>query len=175
MFPVASDLARSAFPPKNFTPVVGCQAARFVEAPSFSLTKKMPTGSKGQGLRYQKKVEEFFAEHVKDPWVDLPGMWIEYLAKEGKVCYAQPDILFVNPEQGKIIIGEIKLSRVPDAWWQLNRKYKPLIEKLFPRWRIGLLEITATVYNVVVPEDVTLVHRFEDSKIGKTSLMVVKK
>lgn len=161
------------YPPRKFVGAERCSFVSFCDKPQFACTKGKERGSKRRGLLYQARVEKYLEEQRKDPWALINGPWIEYADAAGKFRYAQPDILAINPTLGRIVIVEIKLSRVPLAWWQLNRKYRPLVEALFPRWEIGMLEVVSQVYAVAVPESVKLVHRLEQVVPNETALMQV--
>ncbi len=51
---------------------------------------------------------------------------------------AVPDAII---RQSHTIVIEIKSQHMPEAWWQLRKKYEPLVRKLFPEDQILLLEI----------------------------------
>lgn len=161
------------YPPKKFIGARGCSFVRFCDKPQFAYTHGREKGSKRRGLLYQARVESYLESSVSGKWVLINGPWIEYVDTAKKVRLAQPDILAINVEVGKLVIVEIKLSRVALAWWQLNAKYRPLIQQLFPKWDIALLEVVSQVYAVAVPENVRLVHSLDAAQPGETSLMQV--
>ena len=62
----------------------------------------------------------------------IPSPWFKYfdLAEE-KVKWCQPDGLLIDIHKGTITIVEIKLKHTPNAWWQLQFKYLPVVKKVF--------------------------------------------
>lgn len=162
------------YPPRKFTGADGCSFVSFCDTPQFAADGGKATGSRGRGLRYEQRVGDMLDHKLEGTnWVPVRGPWLEYVARDGRVRYAQPDILVFNASEHLIIIVEIKLSRVPEAWWQLNRKYAPLVRALFPKWQLGMLEIAAQMYAVAVPEQVNVVHRVDQVSPNSTSFMQV--
>lgn len=159
-------------PPKRFKMVKGKPIVRLVEEPQFAKTHGKVKGAKRKGLIYEERVINYLEDNKGEQWESIAGPWFEFADNSGH-RYAQADWMGINLQQGRICIAEVKLSRVPEAWWQLNRLYKPLVEKLFPSWEISLLEIAATVYSVAVPEEVKVVRKFEEAEVNKTSFMQV--
>ena len=160
-------------PPKKFKPVRGLQGVRLIAEPTFAKTKGNVKGSKRRGLLYQKKVVEFLEDVVPQNWVPIPGPWFEFVDATGH-RYAQADWIAIDPTTGFLCLTEIKLTRVPSAWWQLNRLYLPLLQRLFPEYKIGMLEIASNIVNFPLPEPVSLAAKVEDVEVDKTSFMQVK-
>jgi len=116
-------------------------AAILLGAPSF-VRPSRAKGAKAVGLRYERKVLTFFAEKHAH-FVASP--WFRYTLRAfpGRVNYAQPDGLFIDPGAGLVIIVEVKYAHTADAYFQLVDKYVPII-KCFLRggdWRIAVVEV----------------------------------
>jgi hypothetical protein len=158
--------------PKKVKLVKGLTGVRMIEEPQFAKTHTLPKGSKRRGLIYQDRVVEFLKHKKPESWEPIAGPWFEFVDATGH-HYAQADWMAVDMERGFICIVEIKLNRVPDAWWQLNRKYRPLVEKLFPNFDIGLLEIATTIQNFVTPSPVELIGSLSQVEPNKTMFMRV--
>jgi len=141
-----------------------------VEEPQFAKTHGNVKGAKRRGLLYQQHVVERLEDWCKDEWVPIAGPWFEFVDFSGH-RYAQADWLGFNYAKGLICLAEVKLTRVPDAWWQLNRLYAPLVKKLFPDFELARLEISTNLLNVMVPEDVKVIHKLDDVRDGCTSFM----
>lgn len=162
----------SARPPKGFKGVRGLSSVRVIDEPQFAKTHGNVRGSKRKGLLYQERIVDHLDQVKGEEWEAIPGLWFEFYESRGK-RFAQADWVGFNPKEGLVCIAEVKLSRVPLAWWQLNRLYKPLVQKLFPEWNIALLEITATVYNVAIPEPTPVIRELGKVIPGKTSVLHV--
>lgn len=159
---------RIAKPPKGFKCVKGLRWAHMVDEPQFAKTHGKVKGAKARGLRFERKVQGYLDQ--LDGWEGMPGVWFHFEDSHG-ARYAQADWIGINPAQGKLCIAEIKLTRVAKAWWQLNRLYKPLVDKVLPRWDVVLLEVTESVKAVSIPEDVKIVADLNRATPGCTSLM----
>lgn len=158
------------YAPRGFKPAVGCSRVEICSTPQFAANAKGGIrGAKAKGIRYQEKVVQLLEEQGYE---GVPGMWFRF-EKRGQVRYAQADWVGFDYLQGKITIAEIKLSRVPQAWWQLNRLYRPLVQAIFPKWNIALCEIADGVYSVAVPEEVPVIQKLDSAEAGKTSFMRV--
>ena len=152
--------------PRKFKPALQPYAVRLIKEPQFAKTYGNVTGSKRRGLIYENRV----VEALRVSGEGIAGLWFEFADVNGH-RYAQADWVGFDYEKGKICIVEIKLNRVPEAWWQLNRLYRPLVEKVFPYWDIALVEIASNMYSVAVPEQVKIIHDLSKAEIGKTSFM----
>lgn len=156
--------------PRGFKAVKGCSWAKVCDTPQFAQNAKGGIkGAKKRGLLYQEKVVRKLEDRHED-WVGVPELWFKFKDFYGE-RYAQTDWIGINVELGRIVIVEVKLSRVPNAWWQLNRLYRPLVERIFPYWDIAMVEVVDKVYDVLVPEEVKIVHELEAARINATSLM----
>lgn len=155
--------------PRKIKPVKGLKWARLVDQPQFAQTTRTPKGVKGKGVRYERQVQEKLEQNIPDSWVGVCGPWFQFEDSNG-VRFAQADWIGFNVDELYICIAEMKLSRVPEAWWQLNRVYKPLVQEVFG-WDTALVEITANLRHLVLPEDVKLSHDIKAVKPGGTYVM----
>lgn len=163
---------KAVHPPRGFKGVRGLSSVSIIDEPQFAKTHGNVKGSKRKGLLYQERVVDYLDQVKGEDWEAIPGLWFEFQESRGR-RFAQADWVGFCPKDGLICIAEIKLSRVPLAWWQLNRLYKPLVQKLFPEWKIATLEITATVYNVAIPEPTPVVRELHKAQAGQTSVLHV--
>jgi len=125
-------------PHGGFRPAGQVVAAHFCTPPS--LTKRRLTGRRLQGVRYEKKAQEYLQERLGEGYVNSP--WIRFLA-DGKWRWCQPDGILFKPREGRIVIVEVKYQHTSDAWWQLRHLYQPVLEAIFPRdlWRYEVCEL----------------------------------
>ena len=93
-----------------------------------------------KGCLYEQKVnlkliEEFgFARYI-------PSQWFKFQFYGNKLQFCQTDGLLFTPKQRKILIVEVKYKHTPNAYWQLENKYVPVIKWLFKDWEISTVEI----------------------------------
>lgn len=113
--------------------------ARFVQPPSFAVNRgtRKSRGAFGRGLAHEDNVFRFLDPH---PGL-VPGPWIEYTQKSGRVAHAQPDFLVFIPESGRLLCLEAKLRHCAAAYYQLRNLYEPLLRLMFPSWEIRLQEV----------------------------------
>lgn len=115
------------------------QSAHFCKVPpSFAVRQGKRKGAKGEGIRYESKVQALFSD--RDMY--LPGPWILYVV-EGRPFWCQPDGLHFDINRGLITIVEIKLKHTADSQRQLRGVYEPVVRRLFPRpgWGVALVEV----------------------------------
>lgn len=88
------------------------------------------------GLAYERRV----LRKLKLLYPDLKASpWIVYKApKKSGIC--QPDALLVLPD-GRLIVIEIKLSRMPQVRQKLMQFYGPLVQLLYPKHKLCYLQI----------------------------------
>lgn len=97
-------------------------------------------GAKWQGIKYERKAQEHLQKLYGERYVASP--WIRYFdLVEEKLKWCQPDGIYFDVYRGLIVIVEIKLRHTPIAWWQLEKKYRPLVSHLFgPDFKVAVVE-----------------------------------
>lgn len=115
------------------------------ETPSFVRAHRA-RGRKGMGLRYERKVHEAFASAFGPAY--LPSVWFSYrrLSSPKTTNFAQPDAFLLDLSRGLCTIIEVKYNHTADAYFQLNDKYLPLLDKFFHAkekalWSFALCEV----------------------------------
>lgn len=110
--------------------------------PAFAQNQRRRKGAKGVGIRYEEKVQSFFAEkfgalYIPSPWFAYQTLW------QPRWNYAQPDGLLLDFRSGIILIIEIKYSHCAEAYFQLVDKYLPLMRAFFgtENWRFATCEV----------------------------------
>jgi len=112
------------------------------EPPAFARGRKRLKGRRGQGLRYEARAKEYLEGLFPEAFV--PGPWFQFKCLgESKVRFCQPDGLLILPQEGKLVVVEIKLQHTSDAWWQLKWLYLPVLAAVFPPdlWAHAPLEL----------------------------------
>ena len=147
-------------PPKRFQPVSEVTWATLSdETPQFAQNRKRARGRKRTGIVYEKKGHEFFTEKFGNAY--LPGPWIRF-NDAGKMRWCQPDALVFSPFESRITILEFKYQHTSDAWWQLTKLYRPVVQRLFPEWQLRICEVVKWYdCDRVFPEPVRLVPDFD--------------
>lgn len=124
--------------------------------PQFAQKTRRLSAAKKRGITYENKVHKWLLEKYPDQYV--PSPWIQFCAPNSRPEWAQPDGLLIDVRAGTIVIVEMKHSHTVTAWWQLRRKYQPLIRHLFGEdWSIHVCEITRWLDPALVfPEEIVL-------------------
>lgn len=161
-------------PPRGFISADKVRSAKFVDCPQFAGTHGGQKGRLKKGLVYEEQVCNYLEERIPDTWVGVKGPWLMYFDLFGKQRYAQPDWMGIVPEQGIIYLVEVKLSRVPRAWWQLNKLYKPLVQAAMPEWEIRLVEVANQIAHFHLPETVKLISGLDQASAQQTSFMRIE-
>lgn len=115
-------------------------------------------------------------ERVYGEWY-LPSPWFNFRTHYGW-RYCQADGLLFMPD-GRLIICEAKLQHTPKAFKQLSTIYRPVVESLFPRWDVCLLEVVRWYKSDVLggfeyPMPMRLVQRPEEVSPQAYCVMVLK-
>lgn len=104
----------------------------------FNLAAQFPRprkGRKAEGLRYEKKVNDFLEGKYSS---FIPNLPFEYYDRTGKHLCIPDGILFTH--QG-VIVFEVKLTHTIKAYWELSTLYRPVI-RLALRVPVRVAEIT---------------------------------
>lgn len=127
-------------PPKtNFLPAEGVQKAEWCTQPRFIRSGKGAKGARAAGLRYERRAQLYLAamagsrEYLRGPWVAFK------CHGDAQWRYCQPDGVLV--EEKRIVIVEIKYHHTTDAWWQLWRLYRPVVQFLFKGREVLCVEV----------------------------------
>lgn len=126
------------------------------------------TAAQKAGLRYERKVHIAMQDGplASSYYIEAPLFFVSTRGRQN--CY--PDALVLHP----LYVGciEIKSQHMPESWWQLRKKYEPVLRMIYPASRIVLLEICGSYDpSMPYPEAVTLVEDiaswFEKAKDGE--------
>lgn len=120
-----SDAVVGVPPPAHFRPLAGVPTnvrwKNVAYSPSVGLTS-----AQRAGLRYETKVHDAFTKALGDSYRVEPHL---HFAVNGVFHTARPDAIHLDVT-GRATIFEIKSRHTSDAWWQLRRKYEPLVQCL---------------------------------------------
>lgn len=111
-------------------------------APPFIAQGRRPTGRRWQGIKYERRVQEWLGQELGPEYLASP--WIRFRLKgEGRLQWCQPDGLHIDAQRGQITIVEVKYQHCADAWYQMNLLYAPVLATLFPapNWRLATCEV----------------------------------
>lgn len=128
-------------PPRSFKHAHSTYRAEFTHPPAFARgARPKKRGARGEGLRYEAKVQSAFLDHYGNRYLQSP--WLAFWDNNGyRMC--QPDGLLFDFFRGRLTIIEIKLRHTSDAYYQLRQLYEPVIRILFPSslWDIRCCEV----------------------------------
>lgn len=103
------------------------------------------TPAKEAGLRYESSVQQALSQILSD-YIPSPKCTF---VDDGPPRVAIPDGIYTPKHEDLFVIFEIKYSHIPDAWWQLERKYKPILQVWRPKSHILCVEIVRTFDSAV--------------------------
>lgn len=160
--------------PSWFRPAGKVTAARFDERGS-GFGPRRASGRRGEGLRYEHKALQRL--DTLYPGMLVWGPWLRF-SSAGRPYerWCQPDGLLIDVNAGVIVVVEVKHHHTAEAWWQLERLYKPVLRHLFPEqlWRIELLEVVRWFDPAVLfPCPVVLVERPTVIPLGKFGVHII--
>jgi hypothetical protein len=163
-----SDAPVDVPPPPGFRAAEGVRSAR-LETKIVDLPPRGASFAQRSGLRYEAKVHAALAAALGEAFYKNP--WMSFEDSSGwRRC--RPDGLAVCDSfagRGLVIIFEIKIRHMPEAWWQLRRLYEPVVEQAFPRREIRVVEIVRSFDpSMPFPERPTILSTLEESWTRKT-------
>lgn len=108
------------------------------------------SAAQAAGLKYEAKVHDYL-ESVHHSYAASPRLW--YTDDAGR-RYVVPDGIFpldgVWREPKFLVLVEIKVRHMPEAWWQLKRLYEPILRVHRPNIPIYCLEVVSS-YDPAMP------------------------
>lgn len=121
-------------PPPRFKHVTG-PIREIRLQPQEYVRQRGTTASQEMGRRYESQVQSyledlFMAHYVPEPVISFTD--------NGLYRTVRPDGVLI--EKDFIVIFEIKYQHVPEAWWQLEKLYKVVLDGLYHR-PVSLVEI----------------------------------
>lgn len=143
-------------PPRRFKPAGAISWAIPVdEGPAFTKQPPRRKGVRAKGVRYENRVhlkmEDLYGERY------LPSQWFKFGTEGNDIRWCQPDGLLFDVPNGVITVLEMKYNHTPNAWWQLRLLYGPLVQFVFPSFRIRVVEVCQWYdCNVAFPEPTVL-------------------
>jgi len=113
------------------------------------------TAAQKAGLRYEAKAQDYLSRTLGEDYHIAPYLHFTDLHGLRRTCV--PDgILFDN--RGGAIIFEIKISHVPDAWWQLRKLYQLVLEQLGYISEVSVIEVVRSYDpSQAFPEEVSII------------------
>lgn len=143
-------------PPSQFRPVAEIiSSVRMLKGPGgFAPSKRKPTRAQRAGVYFERKAQAMLSAKLPgyeaSPWFSFR----EATSRKGR-RWCQPDGILVLPEV--TVIFEIKIRTLPQAWWQLVKLYKPVVQKALSPERIALVQVLGS-FDPAVPYPGRILH-----------------
>lgn len=130
-------------------------------------------GLKLKGWLFEKEVNDKFIEEFGFTRY-IPSQWFKFQRFGQRLNFCQTDGLLFTPRQQKILIVECKYKHTPDAYFQVENKYVPVLSKLFPGWTICTVEVVHWYDpSTHFPVPVSLVKNIEETMPGQFGVHIV--
>jgi hypothetical protein len=127
------------------------------------------------GVKYELRVHERLSEAFGLNYI--PSQWFQFFDGE-KVRYCQPDGLLLFERQSLLLIVEVKYSHTPDAFWQLEHLYVPVLRAFMGKssWKIATVEVVKWFDPCVrFPVRPVLRESLEDIKVGEFAVHILNR
>ena len=99
-------------------------------------------------------------------WAAVKSPWLQYIDSEG-THFCQPDLLLTN--KNLILLCEIKLTHTSAAFFQMEKLYRPVLQRIFPQHKILSVEITRSFDpSIRFPQEMLLYFSIEDLLLNST-------
>lgn len=116
------------------------------------------TAAQKAGLRYEKKILAALQEQFGPRFQESPTIYFEDQESSFRCI---PDGL-IRGLRGTLIL-EIKSQHMPESWWQLRKKYEPVLRWMFPGQPVLLLEICRSLdISMPYPEKFEIISSVEE-------------
>ena len=134
--------------------------------------KPFNMNGKQKASKHYEKVAQFY---LKQCFGDnfYPSVWLKYVERRGQ-RWCECDGVMANKETKEVIIFEMKLKHTARAWWQLHKKYLPVLQFAFKDWHFRVVEMT-NVHDpeIVYPDGVKIVYNLKDlAELPKTNIFI---
>lgn len=105
----------------------------------------------------------------------LRSPWFAYTDASPGVQFCQPDFILDKGRGAEAIVVEVKLRWHPDAWWQLERLYLPVLRHGLPGRELHSLCICGS-YDpaVAAPGPVVVVRNLSEANPTQFSVLVIR-
>jgi len=107
----------------------------------------------------------------------IPSQWFSFFDGE-RVRYCQPDALLLFERLSLLLIVEVKYSHTPDAFWQLEHLYVPVLRAFMgvSHWKIATCEIVKWFDpSTRFPVRPVLRETLEDIKVGEFAVHILNR
>jgi hypothetical protein len=125
-------------------------------------------------LKYERKALARLYERYPGRLVWSP--WIRFRNPAGSWRWCQPDGLLIDVEAGQVVVLEVKHHHTSDAWWQLEKLYRPVVQRMLPEqlWRLAVVEVVRWYDPAVLfPCPLVLVEDPAQSPRGKFGVHII--
>jgi hypothetical protein len=100
-------------------------------------------------VKYEAAVHQYLLSIYGGAYIPAP--WFVYQeVGETRVRFCQPDGLLFDAALRRLVIVEVKLRHTEKAWWQLKKKYRPIVEFVYPWMDIAYCEVVQW-FDVSIP------------------------
>ena len=136
---------------------------------------KPKKGAKYLGIKYEEKVQKLLLQEFKGKYA--PSPWFKYFdAGDEKLKYCQLDGVYVDVKRNLIVLVEMKLRHTQAAWWQLQRKYLPVLRHVYgEKYKYALVEVCKWYEGTEpFPVPISLRPSVADARPGKFQVTICK-
>lgn len=133
------------------------------------------TAREKAGLKYERRVHERLYEQYGLDYI--PSQWFSYHDGES-VRYCQPDGILLLERFSILLIVEVKYSHTPDAFWQVEHLYVPVLRAFIGTspWRIATCEVVKWYDpSTRFPVRPVLRESLEDVKVGEFAVHILNR
>jgi len=121
-------------PPQNFRPADGVRDAYFADT---SIAGQGTSYSQRAGARYERQFLDHFEKKFGPTFRRSP--LIHFCDASGyRTCV--PDAVY-RENALSVVVFEIKYQHMPEAWWQLRKLYEPVVQRVFPKCHVSVIEV----------------------------------
>jgi len=157
-------------PPLKFKPLKGLITEVKIGAEiAFAHINTNMSFARIAGLKYERG----FLEYLRKKWSPVTIHPHIHFRDDGAYRTAIPDGIAFTPNG--VVVFEVKSQHMPEAWWQLEKLYMPIISAAFPDTEVRGIEVVK-IYDPQIkwPGQYVLYNDLDDAIMGSSHLGVLK-
>lgn len=89
------------------------------------------SAARANGIRYEWQVYEWLYDGLGNMSCPVHIQHSIHFVDDGYYRTVIPDAFTIRP--GHVVLFEVKSQHMPEAWWQCEKLYKPLLQELFQK------------------------------------------
>jgi len=101
--------------------------------PAFTTGQRNQKGARRLGYLFEDKINKELSKLLGKQYAANP--WLKFYVKDEGSRECQLDGMYIDVANKLVTVVECKYTFCPEAWYQINTLYRPVIEAWFPNFK----------------------------------------